>query len=98
MLTRLTGGRIFDPTQDLNDVVGDVYIRDGYFVDAPRNNAEVDRTVDVSGCIVMAGAVDIHSHIAGGNVNNARLLMPELQIAASMHGACLLYTSPSPRD
>ena len=27
--------------------------------------------------IVMAGAIDIHSHIAGGNVNNARLLSPE---------------------
>ena len=26
--------------------------------------------------IVMAGAIDIHSHIAGGNVNNARLLSP----------------------
>ena len=26
----------------------------------------------------MAGAIDIHSHIAGGNVNNARLLSPEI--------------------
>ena len=25
----------------------------------------------------MAGAIDIHSHIAGGNVNTARLLLPE---------------------
>ena len=28
--------------------------------------------------IIMAGAIDIHSHIAGGNVNNARLLSPEI--------------------
>ena len=28
--------------------------------------------------VVMAGGIDIHSHIAGGNVNNARLLMPEI--------------------
>ena len=33
---------------------------------------------DVDGMIVMAGAIDIHSHIAGGNVNNARLLSPEV--------------------
>ena len=26
----------------------------------------------------MAGAIDIHSHIAGGNVNNARLFSPEV--------------------
>ena len=25
----------------------------------------------------MAGAIDIHSHIGGGNVNTARLLLPE---------------------
>ena len=28
--------------------------------------------------IVMAGAIDIHSHIAGGNVNNARIISPEI--------------------
>jgi len=32
----------------------------------------------------MAGAIDIHSHIAGGNVNNARRLMPEMQIASTI--------------
>ena len=26
----------------------------------------------------MAGAIDIHSHIASGNVNNARMLSPEI--------------------
>lgn len=31
-----------------------------------------DAVHDVSGQIVMAGAIDIHSHIAGGNVNSAR--------------------------
>ena len=32
---------------------------------------------DVSGKIVMAGAIDIHSHIGGGNENIARLLLPK---------------------
>ena len=27
---------------------------------------------------LMVGAIDIHSHIAGGNVNNVRLLSPEI--------------------
>ena len=39
---------------------------------------EYKTTYDVEGMIVMAGAIDIHSHIAGGNVNNARLLSPEI--------------------
>ena len=33
--------------------------------------------VDAEGLIVMAGGIDIHSHIAGSNVNTARLLLPE---------------------
>src|SRR5690606_18954698 len=36
-----------------------------------------DEVFDASGSIVMAGAIDIHSHIGGGNVNTARLLLPE---------------------
>ncbi len=90
MLTRLAGGRLFDPTQNMDDVVNDLYIRDGYFVEAPTNGEQIDQDIDISGCIVMAGAVDIHSHIAGGNVNNARLLLPELQLAATIRGGKLL--------
>ena len=37
---------------------------------------------DCTGCVVMAGAIDIHSHIGGGNVNTARLLLPEEHPAA----------------
>ena len=39
------------------------------------------RLIDASGCIVMAGAIDIRSHIGGGNVNTARLLLPGEQRA-----------------
>ena len=90
MLTCLSGGRIFDPTQDFNDVVTDLYMKDGYFVNPPTDGERPAVEIDISGCVVMAGAVDIHSHIAGGNVNNARLVLPELQLAASMNGAKLL--------
>ncbi|RYE84909.1 MAG: formylmethanofuran dehydrogenase subunit A, partial [Hyphomicrobiales bacterium] len=40
-----------------------------------------DRTIDCTGMVVMAGAIDIHSHIAGGHVNTARLLLPEFHKA-----------------
>jgi formylmethanofuran dehydrogenase subunit A len=51
-------------------------MRDGRIVEPPRA-ARADATYDASGKIVMAGAIDIHSHIAGSNVNTARLLMEE---------------------
>ena len=34
---------------------------------------------DAQGHLVMAGGIDLHSHIGGGKVNLARLLLPELQ-------------------
>jgi formylmethanofuran dehydrogenase subunit A len=75
MLTRIAGGRIIDPTNGRDDV-GDIWMRDGRIVEPPRA-ARADATYDAAGKIVMAGAIDIHSHIAGSNVNTARLLMAE---------------------
>ena len=77
MLTRLKGGRVFDPAQNLNGEIGDIWFADGFIISAPENSQMPDVDYDVSGKIVMAGAIDIHSHIAGGNVNTARLLLPE---------------------
>jgi formylmethanofuran dehydrogenase subunit A len=57
-----------------------VWFEDGRIVERPEGRS-ADHEIDVSGHIVMAGAIDIHSHIAGGNVNTARLLLPELHRA-----------------
>ncbi|AHJ62599.1 Tungsten-containing formylmethanofuran dehydrogenase, subunit A [Granulibacter bethesdensis] len=76
MLTVLKGGRIVDPARD-RDEVADLWLQDGRIVEAPANG-RADEVVDVSGCVVMAGGIDIHSHIAGTNVNTAKLLLPEL--------------------
>ena len=75
MLIRLAGGRVVDPANG-RDSIGDVWIRDSRIIEAPAGETP-DDVFDVSGKIVMAGAIDIHSHIAGGNVNTARLLLPE---------------------
>src|SRR5271168_4793469 len=75
MLTLLKGGRFIDPYNN-RDEVGDLWIEDGRIVAAPQGR-QPDATHDLAGKIVMAGAIDIHSHIAGGNVNTARLLLPE---------------------
>ncbi|NGO54816.1 formylmethanofuran dehydrogenase subunit A [Allomesorhizobium camelthorni] len=81
MLTKIAGGEIIDPVNGRLGK-GDLWIRDEQIVEPPAGG-DADRTIDASGCIVMAGAIDIHSHIGGGNVNTARLLLPE-QHAAHM--------------
>jgi formylmethanofuran dehydrogenase subunit A len=73
---RLRGARVYDPANGVDGVVRDLVMRDGRIVDIdPRD--EVDEEIDGNGCIAMAGAIDLHSHIGGGKVNLARLLMPE---------------------
>ena len=43
----------------------------------PPRRAGRRRRSTRSGCVVMAGGIDLHTHIGGGKVNLARLLMPE---------------------
>lgn len=76
MLTKLTGGIVFDPANKVNGKKKDIYIKDGRIVNKPRN-AEPDKEININGKIVMAGAIDLHTHIGGGKGNIARLLMPE---------------------
>ena len=85
MKTRIKGGRVVDPTSR-RDAIGDVWIEGGRIVAAPAS-AEADETFDAAGLIVMAGAIDIHSHIAGANTNTARLLLPEQHRAHSQRPA-----------
>src|SRR5690606_30725144 len=75
----IAGGEVVDPVNGLAGK-GDVWIKDGVIVEKPTSG-RADKTFDVSGCVVMAGAIDIHSHIGGGNVNTARLLLPEQHAA-----------------
>ncbi len=79
MKFKIINGTIFDPTQNLNKKHHDIYVENG-FITKPTSleKKKFQTTYDANGMYVMAGAIDIHSHIAGGNVNNARLLSPEI--------------------
>jgi formylmethanofuran dehydrogenase subunit A len=76
MLMRLAGGRVIDPAHEVDGQARDVYVRDGRIIDTPPDAAAAT-TIDVSGRVVMAGAIDLHTHVGGGKVNLARLLLPE---------------------
>lgn len=82
MLLCLKGGHVVDPANG-RDAAGDVHVEDGLIVTAPAGGRAADETIDCAGLVVMAGAIDIHSHIAGGHVNTARLMLPEHHKAAS---------------
>lgn len=75
MRIRLTGGRVLDPAHGENAVGRDVEMLDGRIVEATGEKADAQYALD--GAIVMAGGIDLHSHIAGGKMNLARLLMQE---------------------
>jgi len=76
MLTKLTGGIVYDPANKVNGKKKDIYIKDGKIVNKPRN-VEPDKEYNITGKVVMAGAIDLHTHIGGGKGNIARMLMPE---------------------
>lgn len=76
MLIKLAGGTVYDPAHRVNGRVHDLYIQDGRIVDPPAG-AHVDQEYDLRGKVVMAGAIDMHTHIGGGKVNIARTLLPE---------------------
>lgn len=77
MLTRLKGARIYDPANGIDGRRGDIFFENGRIVPAPDNVRRADVTIDVRGCAIMAGGIDIHTHIGGGKVNIARMMLPE---------------------
>lgn len=72
---RVRGARLVDPG-GRGDVTADLAWRDGRFVD-PVPGETFDTEIDGSGCVVMAGGIDMHTHIGGGKANLARLLMAQ---------------------
>ncbi|MBN2734580.1 MAG: formylmethanofuran dehydrogenase subunit A [Methanomicrobiaceae archaeon] len=68
-------GFVVDPTLGVNCEKMDIAIKDGKIVETTELKSP--KTIDASGMIVMAGAVDVHSHSAGPKVNVGRNFRPE---------------------
>ncbi len=92
MLTRLKHGRIVDPANGV-DAVADLWFDDGRIVSPPAAGGAA-REVDCAGMVLMAGGIDLHTHIGGGKVNIARTLLPEdhaplhLEADMALRSAC----------
>ncbi len=63
---------MFDPPSGRRGEVGDVCIRDGRIVESLPVAAPV---LEARGLVVMAGAIEMHTHVAGPAVGAARLLV-----------------------
>ena len=71
----LKNGNVFDPTNRVFNKKRDVFISDGKIVKSLKKKA--NRIIDCTDKIIMPGAIDLHTHIGGGKVNIARLMLQE---------------------
>lgn len=76
MLIKLTGGKVYDPANGVDGEVRDIFIEDGRIV-SPEPNAKIAHEYALHGKVVMAGGIDPHSHIGGGKMTIARMMLPE---------------------
>ncbi|WP_068267006.1 formylmethanofuran dehydrogenase subunit A [Rubripirellula obstinata] len=72
----ITGGRVVDPDSGI-DQLADVAIAGDRIVDGSAESFVPEKVIDASGCVVMAGGIDLHTHIGGGKVSLARMLMAD---------------------
>ena len=71
----LKNGQIFDPINKIFNKKKDIYVKDGKIVE--KLNEKISETIDCKNKIIMPGAIDLHTHIGGGKVNIARLMLQE---------------------
>lgn len=76
-MIKLSGGILIDPMHKINRKKQDIYVENGRIVAPPKTDADVTEVYDVCDHIVMAGAIDPHTHIGGGKGTIARMMIPE---------------------
>jgi formylmethanofuran dehydrogenase subunit A len=70
----IKNGHVFDPVQGIKGDKKDIAVKDGKIVDKVGSGAKV---IDAAGKTVMAGALEVHAHVAGPKVNAGRWYRPE---------------------
>ena len=62
----IKNGSVFDPLNEINGDMKDIFIREGKVVPALSSAEQRDaQIIDARGKTVMPGGVDSHSHVAG---------------------------------
>jgi len=71
----IQNGSVYDPINRINGEKMDIAVKDGKIVASVSETRA--KKINALGMIVMPGGVDIHTHIAGSEVNTGRLIRPE---------------------
>ncbi|MEO1526611.1 MAG: formylmethanofuran dehydrogenase subunit A [Planctomycetota bacterium] len=75
MKVLIQNGHVIDPASNVHRVQ-DVWIDNGVIAPADSiDAASIDHVIDASGGVVMPGGIDIHTHIGGGKLSIARMLL-----------------------
>ena len=78
----IRNGHVFDPVQGIKGDKADIAIKDGKIV-KDNEIGKSAKIIDAKGKTVMAGAVEVHAHIAGPKVNLGRIYRPEDKLFTS---------------
>jgi formylmethanofuran dehydrogenase subunit A len=70
----IKNGHVFDPVQGIKGDKKDISVKDGKIVEKVGSGAKV---IDARDKTVMAGALEVHAHVAGPKVNAGRWYRPE---------------------
>ena len=90
-MIKLEGGKVYDPANGIDGRILDLYIQDDKLVE-PAPDQKIHQVINLSGRIVMAGGIDIHTHIGGGKVNIARLLLAEDHSTSAVAASALTHS------
>ena len=90
-MIKLEGGKVYDPANGIDGRILDLYIQDGKLVE-PAPDQKIHQVINLDGRIVMAGGIDIHTHIGGGKVNIARLLLAEDHSTSAVAASALTHS------
>src|SRR5512136_3418855 len=83
----IKNGFVFDPLNGINGEKMDIAIRNGKIVKSV--NEHKAKKIDATGLTVMPGGVDIHTHVAGAEVNMGRIIRPEDHYKDIVHKTAL---------
>lgn len=72
----IKNGHVIDPKNGINEKM-DVFIKNGIIVDESEVDEKKCEVIDAEGRMVVAGAIDIHAHIAARKINSGRIMRPE---------------------
>ncbi|MCD1296372.1 formylmethanofuran dehydrogenase subunit A, partial [Methanocella sp. CWC-04] len=79
----IKNGFVYDPANGVKGEVKDIAVQNGKIVE-PSKLSTGAKVINAKGKVVMAGGVDIHTHVAGPKVNVGRLFRPEDKLHDTM--------------